>query len=96
MKLRLTLSCAAFLFAVLGTFASNFLKSESFLDPDFYYDGTTRTCKEIPSLECDDICTKICRYNPPGPQGYVVAHATIDSETSTCVQPRCHSGGALN
>ncbi|MBT1685493.1 DUF6520 family protein [Dawidia soli] len=94
MKLRLTLSCAAFVFAVLGTFASSLLKSESTLDPNFYYNGTF--CTEIPLLECDDLCTKICTYNPPGPQGYVVAQLARNPDASTCMAPRCHSAGALN
>jgi hypothetical protein len=94
MKLRITLCCAAFVFAVLGTFASTLLKSESVVDPNFYYDGTI--CREIPLLECDDLCTKICRYNPPGPGGYVVGQLAPLPDASTCMAPRCHSAGALN
>lgn len=97
MKLKLTLSCAAFVLAILGTFASSLLKSESFRDPDFYYEHTTQSCEEIPTLECDDICPRICTYKPPSYPGYVVAHAEKgDGETSICARIRCNSRGPLN
>lgn len=90
-----TMSLMSFVFALHLAFVSHASIRMTLQGQDWYYD-MSNNCRPVAPEQCDNIGDVVCRYNPPGFQGYCDVYS--DKIEGMCFTVTTHSenAGKLN